>query len=334
MAANDKLRDADVLVLAFEHVLPLEKDKRIDPVWEALCNIFSAPSKPSGYTRNAARYLTTLRAHKLYQEDRDSFFLLHPETSGRLGRYFFKGNVNGRKVLVFQSLLRLNTDGPDMPVFGLMKQVIEEVKPRMVVSVGLGAGVLPDHQVGDVVVCAQARLRLNAELETSERNGQESRGIWNPTAEMFAGLQPFAPQQEPQLVAPSPNYDTPGVAIQPAEHVPQVRIGALPVLTAPRVSEHAFEVGLPTIPADKSELSFLGEQGCATDMDYAPVAQACGTGVPCGAVLGLAVPAIHDISEDNENALRDGWIEFFTRRYARAAAGNAATVAHHLASNA
>lgn len=333
MAANDKLREADVLVLAFEHVLPLEKDKRIDPVWEALCNIFSAPADPSGYSRNAARYLTRLRAHKLYQEDRDSFFLLHPETSGRLGRYFFKGDVNGRKVLVFQSFLRLNTDGPDMPVFELMKQVVEEVNPRMVLSVGLAGGVVPEHQVGDVVVCAEARLRLNAELETSERNGQESRGIWNPTPEMFSQLAPFAPQREPKLHAPSPNYDAPAAAIQQAQHVPQVRIGALPVLTAPLVSDHGFEVGLPA-PADKSNLSFLGKQGCATDMDFAPVAQACGTGVPCGAVLGLAVPAIHDIGEDNEDALRDGWIEFFTRRYARAAAGNAATVAHHLASNA
>lgn len=327
MAANDPLANADVLVLAFRHELALEEKKpRVDPVWQALIQAFAATDKVHEYARGGARYLTSLRAHKLYQENRDRFFLLHPQTSGELGR-FTTCRAGTQNVLLFQSWLRLNTDGPDMPVFELMKQVIGEVKPRLVLAVGLGGGVLEEHQAGDVVVSDKARLQLHAELATSERDGEVSPGLWNPTDAMFADLPAFRALQEPQLVAPSPNYQS-ATAFQPAPHVPTVRISPLPVLTAPRVTEHGFEVLRPLKAGG-------AVPGAATEMDCAPVALACGTTTKFGAVIGLAVPAINVFRrEDPKRVLRDGWIDFFTRKFAVDAAGNAASVAFRAASQA
>lgn len=330
MPATDRLPRADILVLCWRHEIPGNEagEAPSDPVWSALRRRFGieANTDPRSYERGADQLLPDLWSYKLVQEQRDRIWLLHPEVSGRLGRYHAV-QVEDRSVCLFRSELRLNTDGPAMPVFRLVRQLIEEARPALVLTVGLGGGVQPEDQGGDVVLATRARFQMAGELETSPLNGEAFGGLWQPRAEWLDGLA-FAPLREPRLVPPSPNYQVPAPLPQPAVHTPRTRLADKPVATCPLVSRHGFRVGTP------QGAEWLGDTASATDMDAAVVAHTCGRQLRAGCIVGLAVPALRILTNDFERSLRNAWIDLLTVRFGNAAADNAAQVVHRLCTRA
>ena len=337
MPAIKPLDPADILIVTWQHSLknPQDRDEKShDYVWESLCKEFG--KKPSGpkssggpesYARNSDQFLSELWNYKARQEARDRFFLLHPETDGRLGGFHtalidLPGTANDKKVCLFHSALRINTDGPTMPVVRLLKQILQEAQPKLVLSVGLGGGVTAEHQVGDVIVANHAEYQLRGDLDGSLRNGVSKQSTWQPKPGLFSGLS-FDKQQEPALVPPSPNYDRTGAVPQPPQHQPVVRIADKPVRTCPLLTDNGHVVGIPK--GNGKGLDFSAKYA-ATDMDAASLAEACSDAnvADFGFIIGLNVPAVNALSPDD---LRDGWIEVFTDRFAAAAAANAARVA-------
>jgi hypothetical protein len=81
-----------------------------------------------------------------------------------LGLYapFMFGDIS---VLALKSGLHMAYDGPDVPMVDLWKQLIAEVKPRLVITTGTGGGIGADIGLGDVVLGAQARFHLTGELK-------------------------------------------------------------------------------------------------------------------------------------------------------------------------
>lgn len=333
------LAPADILIVSWQHTLRGADDKSRDDVWEALCQEFgkkpTGPKNkggPDGYARNSDQFLAELWNYKQWQESRDRFFLLHPNTDIRLGEFHtalidLPGTANDKKVCLFHSTLRINTDGPTMPVVRLLKQVLEEAKPKLVLGVGLGGGVTPQHQVGDVVIATQAEYQLRGDLDGSLRNNQSFQSTWQPPTAL-AGLT-FDELQEPALVPPSPNYDRPTSLPQPPKHKPEVRIADKPVRTCPLLTDNGQVVGIPK--GNGKGLDFSSKYA-ATDMDATSLAEACvAAGVAkFGFVLGLNIPAINPLKPDD---LRDGWIKFFASRFASAAARNAAAAVRAICQN-
>ena len=90
--------------------------------------------------------------------------------AGRLGSWF-PVQVGTTSVVVFKSELHLNQDGiatgdgtATLPVADLFRQLIEEVEPSLVLSIGTAGAVYGSHQLGDVVVTRAAKFRLSDEF--------------------------------------------------------------------------------------------------------------------------------------------------------------------------
>jgi nucleoside phosphorylase len=71
--------------------------------------------------------------------------------AGRLGAYW-KAAIAGKSVIVFKSESHLSQDGPKAPNIQVWQQLIEEVKPKLVLTSGTGGGIGAGSMVGDVIV--------------------------------------------------------------------------------------------------------------------------------------------------------------------------------------
>ncbi len=325
--AADPLTPADILIItaADEFLRDPASGNYIDPVWEALRQALGMSGRSQSYSRGSTEFLAELRAHKLHLDERDRYWRLHPRLRTWRGEFFIgryhRATINGRSVCAFGAELRLNTDGPTMPVLRLLNQLVREAAPRFVLYVGIGGGVRAEHQAGEVVVTGHARFDLRGELESSPINGQTMGGAWTPDPGAFVGLE-FAELQEPALLPPSPHYhaDDPP---QPPPHTPRVRVDPLPVLTRPEIMEPLFDVPSP----DPTDRDYRGDIGSAIDMDAAPIGAACGEHLPCAFVIGLASPAIRRFPYDYQGSLRSAWAQHMIELFAAHAARNAAAAA-------
>src|SRR3954467_2390233 len=77
--------------------------------------------------------------------------------------------VGNLKVLCVKSELHLNQDGKKtgegtatLPVKDLFLQIIDEVKPKVVLTIGTSGSVFEDFELGDVVITRAARFRLQS----------------------------------------------------------------------------------------------------------------------------------------------------------------------------
>jgi nucleoside phosphorylase len=75
----------------------------------------------------------------------------------RLGAYWTT-SIGGTKVVVFKSDSHMSQDGPDLPNVDVWGQLIEEVKPKLVITTGTAGGIGKEFEVGDVVVSPVVRF--------------------------------------------------------------------------------------------------------------------------------------------------------------------------------
>jgi hypothetical protein len=95
----------------------------------------------------------------------------------RLGSYF-PTRIGEATVLCVKSELHLNQDGiatgegtATLPVAELFRQMIDEVQPRLVITVGTAGATFGDHELGDVIITRAARFRLSREFKNEPFNG-------------------------------------------------------------------------------------------------------------------------------------------------------------------
>jgi hypothetical protein len=296
-----------------------------DPLWDALDEALSI-GRARPYTRGLNTVLPVLQVRQLVLDARDAFFRLQPQMNGRWGT--FHDALDGG-ASVFRSDRRLNTDGPAMPVLDMLAQIVAERRPRLVISVGLGGGVRPEHQVGDVVVTGRARFDLTGELESYEDN-ERTFGTDGPVPEDWLADLRFDELREPALLGSSPAFRPPADGWpQPPAHRPVIRVDREhPVWTRPALDANTFNPA-PTRSSPRNP--YLGDDAAAVDMDAAAAAKTCqDANVPFAAVLGLVVPALEVMEDDWDRALRDAWADVFTREYSTAAATNAAAVVRRI----
>jgi hypothetical protein len=75
----------------------------------------------------------------------------------RLGAYWT--TVIGKKsVLVFKSDSHMSQDGPKLPNIQVWRQIIQEVKPTLVITTGTAGGIGKQFEVGDVIVSPIVRF--------------------------------------------------------------------------------------------------------------------------------------------------------------------------------
>lgn len=75
----------------------------------------------------------------------------------RLGAYWTT-RIADKKVVVFKSDSHMSQDGPKLPNIDVWRQIIEEVKPKLVLTTGTAGGIGTQFEVGDVVVSPIVRF--------------------------------------------------------------------------------------------------------------------------------------------------------------------------------
>ena len=76
-----------------------------------------------------------------------------------LGRYF-PVSVRGKRVLLFKSELHFIIDGPQLPLVDLVKQIMQETKPKLVITMGTAGAIGRGLRGGDVVISSKAVFEL------------------------------------------------------------------------------------------------------------------------------------------------------------------------------
>mgnify|MGYP001810199983 CR=1 FL=1 len=153
----------------------------------------------------------------------------------RLGSYF-PTKIGTKDVLCVKSELHLNQDGvrtgdgtATLPVKDFFKQIIEEVKPKLVITVGtagatfpcdrtvtVGGKACPPHELGDVIITRGAKFRLSQEFknESFSNKGFKSNFVI-PTARLNDAKQLLALHAdkltEPDFGPPSKKFVMPAM---------------------------------------------------------------------------------------------------------------------------
>jgi nucleoside phosphorylase len=192
----------------------------------------------------------------------------------RLGSYYVT-HVGDAKVLCFKSELHLNQDGimqqsgyATLPVRDLFRQLIEEVQPRLVITVGTAGATNPDHFLGDVYITRAAKFRCQQEFEKAPFNNQVYKCDFPvPTEAMKVAGELLRLQDEhliePDFAPPTRHYAWEGPALPGTKNRPAIRIDG-------GGRKQDFKAFLPMLSTDFFEFGTtqnnLWKQGCAVEM--------------------------------------------------------------------
>jgi nucleoside phosphorylase len=199
--------------------------------------------------------------------------------ASRLGSWY-PTRIGNRSVICFKSELHLNQDGvrtgpgtATLPVADLFRQLIAEVQPKMVLTVGTAGATMDDHALGDVVITRGAQFRLSQEFanepfaKQAYKSDQSIPKKHVETANRL--LTKFAPNlTEPDWGPPTMAYPFPGPLLSGVRNKPALRIDGrdFPKFH-PILSTDFFEFG--------TSGNNLGELGCGIEMGDAALGMVC-----------------------------------------------------------
>lgn len=201
----------------------------------------------------------------------------------RLGSYF-PTRIAGRDVLCVKSELHLNQDGvktgegtATLPVRRFFRQMIDEARPSLVITVGTAGATFPPgkkvivdgmeclpHELGDVIITRGAKFRLSQEFrnEPFARKAFRCDSFTIPTSRLEATKALLAVHAdkltEPDFGAPTTKYNLPAMA-QGFKNNPDFRIDGrdFPKFH-PMLTTDFFEFGTST--------NSLEDEGCGVEM--------------------------------------------------------------------
>jgi nucleoside phosphorylase len=82
----------------------------------------------------------------------------------RLGTYWTT-TIGKKSVVVFKSDSHMSQDGPQLPNIDVWRQLIDEVRPKLVITTGTAGGIGKQFEVGDVIVSPVVRFDCIAKFK-------------------------------------------------------------------------------------------------------------------------------------------------------------------------
>lgn len=259
-STDDPLPHADVVVITWTAA-----------EWRALADALTpGVDGPQGwyrYTRGFETYLPRIRAGA------------PARFSGRLAAYH-PFTIGSRTMLGVKSELHLNQDGvrtgdgtATLPVADFVRHIIDEVRPKLIVTTGTCGATSADHDLGDVVITRGSAFRLKKEFRNESfatatyRSPQRLRRKHLSAARrLMAG---FADRLvEPDFGPPTPRYGWAGDLLPGPRNTPDLKIdgddlpGFHPILSADWFLFGTTQNG-------------LAADGCGVEMGDAVIGMVC-----------------------------------------------------------
>jgi nucleoside phosphorylase len=217
---------------------------------------------------------------------------------------WFPTKIGDKSVLCMKSELHLNQDGistgdgtATLPVKDLFRQIIDQVKPELVLTVGTSGGVKHEHDLGDVVVTRGAKFRLSDEFAKEPFAGKVYKSDWRIPTEHFAKAEELMARHagelvEPDFAPPTKRYPFEGPLLKPdPPNDPSIILDdgtAMPEFH-PILTTDFFEFG--------TSANNLWTEGCAVEMGDAVLGLVCeelGDAAPKWAIVrNLSDPMIN-----------------------------------------
>lgn len=241
-----------------------------------------------------------VRRDRWYNYDRDFATRYQPnirkgapsQRVKRLGSWFLT-RIGTKRVLCFKSELHLNQDGvrtgdgtATLPVKDMFHQLISEVKPRMVLTVGTAGATFPDHELGDVIMTRAAKFRLSQEFRNEPFNGKTYRCDFPIPTKYFDEAQQLMARhadqlREPDFGPPTKRYDFTGPLIHGPRNTPDVKMDGrdMPAFH-PILTTDYFEFG-----TSRNGLDAFGAGVEMGDAVLGLVAEELGAGAPLWLVI-------------------------------------------------
>jgi len=82
----------------------------------------------------------------------------------RLGAYWTT-TIGKKSVVVFKSDSHMSQDGPQLPNIDVWRQIIQEVRPALVITTGTAGGIGKEFEVGDVIVSPIVRFDCTSKFK-------------------------------------------------------------------------------------------------------------------------------------------------------------------------
>jgi hypothetical protein len=242
--------------------------------------------------------------------------------AGRLGSWF-PTEIGNQKVICFKSELHLNQDGirtgpgrATLPVKDMFAQLIDEIRPDVVLTVGTAGATFLEHDLGDVVITRGAKFRLQKEFAQETFANAEFRSNWQIPKQHFDKavelMKISAPHlKEPAAVTPTARYRLKG---PPPVNDPDIKLDDrdMPAFH-PMLTTDFFEFGTST--------NNLQQQGSGVEMGDAVLGLVSAemANPPKWAVIrNLSDPQINGDLPDGplrELNVQAAWAVYYYRKY-------------------
>jgi nucleoside phosphorylase len=122
--------------------------------------------------------------------------------AGRLGTYW-RGKIGTKRVTFFKSDSHMSQDGAQLPNADVWQQIIEDSRPRWVITTGTGGGIGTAFEVGDVIVsrfvtfdCHKTFKQLDGQTYASPTTIPAGR--FTEATALFAPNAGFLPKDNPR----------------------------------------------------------------------------------------------------------------------------------------
>lgn len=96
------------------------------------------------------------------------------------GRFCYVKLGNGKKAVLFKSDMHVSTDGVNIPLIQMMKNIIEDTKAKLVLTIGTAGGARPQDCLGSVNITNGGHFLLSGELKGKPFNNKTFSSTWKP----------------------------------------------------------------------------------------------------------------------------------------------------------
>ena len=284
---TDPLPVADVVIITWTNA-----------EWAALHHVFCDSSTPMSYNaiaqpgswdgdwllyaRDFSSVLGELTAHS-------------PSAKIKAWGRFRMLNISGKKVMLFKSDMHVHTDGAQMPLIQMITQIIADVAPNFIITVGTAGGARVEDNLGTTNVTNAARFQLSGEFVNKTFNYTTFNNAWtiaDPTLHSIDSLlmeTPITTAHVTELLTainnpkgkPATNYTLTNVMNK------QTAPGLIP----PLVNNITSTPVLTTNGYDTATTTGNYEKYAAMEMDDAVIAmQADASGIPFAVIRNISDP--------------------------------------------